>query len=65
MILSFTKWAETVKGSVIEQDLETREEFADIMVSEIEEALISDKLAGKLGIIVEDMGGGLYSLKVG
>ncbi len=55
---------EAVKVSVIEEDLETQEELADITISEMEEeVLISDKLAGKLGIILEDIGEGLYSLK--
>lgn len=55
---------QAIKVSVIEQDLEIQEELADITISEIEEeALISDKLAGKLGIILEDIGEGLYSLK--
>jgi len=45
--------------SVIEQDLETKEGLVDITISEIEEALISDKLAGKLGIILGDIREGL------
>ncbi len=56
--------SDAVMVSVIEQDLETQEESADITISEIEEeVLISDKLAGKLGIVLEDIGEGLYSLK--
>ncbi|PUA33019.1 MAG: hypothetical protein B9J98_02785 [Candidatus Terraquivivens tikiterensis] len=55
---------DAVKVSVVEEDMETQEELADITISEMEEeVLISDKLAGKLGIILEDIGEGLYSLK--
>lgn len=42
---------DAVRTSVVEQDIETQEEPADITVSEIEgEVVISDKPARKLGI---------------
>jgi len=53
-----------LRVSIVEEDMETREELADVTISEIEEeVLISDKLAGRLGIILEDLEQGLYSLR--
>ncbi|MEM0317433.1 MAG: hypothetical protein QXI35_08460 [Candidatus Nezhaarchaeales archaeon] len=52
-----------VEVSIAEEDVQTKC-TADLVISEIEEeVLISDKLAGRLGIVLEDVGEGLYSLK--
>ncbi|MEM2921976.1 MAG: hypothetical protein QXF26_06640 [Candidatus Bathyarchaeia archaeon] len=50
--------------SIIEEDVKPNVIMADVVISEIEEeVLISDKLAGKLGIVLEDIGEGLYALR--
>ncbi|MEM1537700.1 MAG: hypothetical protein QXK12_00165 [Candidatus Nezhaarchaeales archaeon] len=52
-----------VEVSVAEEDVKPKC-VADVVISEIEEeVLISDKLAGKLGIILEDVSEGLFALK--
>ncbi len=46
------------------EDRDTEEVPCDAMISSIErEVLISDKLAGELGIILEDIGEGVWRLK--
>ncbi|WP_143701302.1 hypothetical protein [Vulcanisaeta thermophila] len=54
----------SIEVSVVEDDLETRPVTADALISEIErEVLISDYLAGLLGIIIEDAREGLWRLR--
>lgn len=53
-----------VEVSIVEEDVQSKC-IADLVISEIEEeVLISDKLTGRLGIVLEDVGEGLYSLKM-
>ena len=53
-----------VSVRVVEPDIETSEVIADLVISEIvSEVLISDKLTSKLGIVLEDVGEGLWILK--
>ena len=50
--------------SLVEEDIRTEAVLADAVISDIEEeALISDKLTGRLGIILEDVAEGIYALK--
>lgn len=50
--------------SVGEEDVESPKVESDLVISEIEdEVLTSDKLAGKLGLVIEDIGEGLWLLK--
>ena len=50
--------------SLVEEDIRTEAVVADAVISDIEEeVLISDKLTGRLGIILEDVGEGIYALK--
>ncbi|MEM2339665.1 MAG: hypothetical protein QXW83_05645 [Nitrososphaerales archaeon] len=52
-----------IEVSIIEEGVQSKC-IADAVISEIEEeVLISDKLAGKLGIILEDISEGLFALK--
>ena len=52
------------KASVAEEDRTVGEVDVDVVVSErAEEALISDKLAGKLGIVALDFSEGLWCFK--
>ena len=52
------------KASVVEEDRTVGEVEVDVVVSErAEEALISDKLAGKLGIVALDFSEGLWCFK--
>ena len=49
---------------MVEEDIRTEAVLADEVISDIEEeALISDKLTGRLGIILEDVAEGIYALK--
>jgi len=50
--------------SLVEEDIRTETVVADAVISDIEEeVLISDKLTGRLGIILEDVAEGIYALK--
>ena len=52
-----------LEASLVE-DIRTEAVLADAVISDIEEeVLISDKLTGRLGIILEDVAEGIYALK--
>lgn len=49
--------------SILEDDYETQPVLSDVVISDVErEALISDYLAGSLGIIVEDFRNGIWRI---
>ncbi len=54
----------SLEVSIVEEDVETKPVICDAVISELEkEVLISDYLAGELGIMVEDFKEGVWRLK--
>jgi len=52
------------KTAVLTEDRESREVLSDIVISHTEvEILISDKLAGKMQIVIEDPGEGIWRFR--